>query len=67
MFSGNDFLLLSLQSSSALFQYIFAYQRTAQKLPLASIISLSVTGLDVCNAKVLLVERRFMAAFDETT
>jgi len=45
--SGIGVFLLCLQSSSALFQYIFAYQRTAQKLPLASIISLSVTGVAV--------------------
>ena len=45
--SGIGVLLISLLSSAAVFKMIFYYQQSSEKVPLLSIISLSVTGLSV--------------------
>lgn len=45
--SGIGVFLLSLLSSAAVFKMIFYYQHSAEKVPLVSIVSLSVTGLAV--------------------
>lgn len=45
--SGIGVFLLSLLSSAAVFKMIFYYQQSAEKVPLVSIVSLSVTGLAV--------------------
>ena len=45
--SGIGVLFISLLSLAAVFKMIFYYQQSAEKVPLISIISLSVTGLSV--------------------
>jgi amino acid permease len=45
--NGIGVFLLSVLNSMAVFKMIFYYQQSPQKVPLVSIISLSVTGLAV--------------------
>jgi len=45
--SGIGVFLLSVLNSMAVFKLIFYYQQSGQKVPLVSIISLTVTGLAV--------------------
>ena len=45
--SGIGVLLTALMSSAAIFKMIFYYQQSTQKVPLISLISLTVTGLAV--------------------
>jgi hypothetical protein len=42
--SGIGVLLTSLLSSAAIFRMILVYQQSAQKVPLLSIVSLTLTG-----------------------